>query len=1013
MKPERWQQIERLYHEALDRKPEERAAFLDASSGEDTALVHEVHSLLHQPSDDDSRLERPAWQCKEEAPVSRYAAGAELGAYRIEAPLGAGGMGEVFRARDTRLDRTVAIKVSQRRFTGRFRHEAQTVAALNHPNIVQIFELESDGSDDFIVMEFVPGRTLTQVLRDAPLSIEQALDYSCQIASALAAAHSAGIVHRDIKTGNVMVNDAGVVKVLDFGLAKMEHTEMASGGTHETETAPGTVFGTAAYMSPEQAQGRSMDARSDIFSTGSVLYEMFSGSRAFEGDSTLAVLSRVLHDTPRGIREVRPEVPQALERIVARAMEKDPGKRFASGAELAAQLAHYRRPARAALTSRAGILVFAMLITALSLSGWLYYRNWRARWIRDEALPGIRALIAKDDMLGAFDLTRTALRYAADDPQLKEYWSELSVAVNLASTPAGATVLYRPYGEAAVPWKPVGQTPLPNVPMSHAYMWVRVEKAGFEPVEFATFGGVLAGKNIPLSPAGGVPAGMVSIPSSHSWTGPDRTMELPSYFLDKFEVTNRQFKAFVDGGGYRDARNWRHTFRRQGRDAPFEEALPLLRDATGRPGPSGWELGAFPQNQGDLPVSGVSWYEAVAYCESLGKALPTVHHWRKAAGIGIVAEILRFSNFAGVGPARVGANTGVSALGAYDMAGNVKEWCWNPAGERRAILGGGWNEPRYMYSSEDAQDPLARAPAYGFRCALYPEQVPAQAFAPVGRPVRDYDTEKPVGNDLFEVFRRLYAYDKTPLDPKTDSADESSEYFRKERVSYSAAYAGERIPAILYLPRNERPPYQAVVWAPGGYAFGIRSIENAPIEYFKFLLRTGRAVLYPVYKGTFERRGQAAAGPNETRERTVQFVKDAFRSVDFLESRSEIRKAGVAYYGLSTGATLGTLILALEPRFKAGILIAGGMAGENVIPEVDLLNFAPRVLAPTLMLNGRYDFVYPPGSSQLPLFRLIGTPEGQKRLVQFDSGHMPPIRDVEREILDWLDRNLGPVEIRQ
>jgi len=318
-----------------------------------------------------------------------------------------------------------------------------------------------------------------------------------------------------------------------------------------------------------------------------------------------------------------------------------------------------------------------------------------------------------------------------------------------------------------------------------------------------------------------------------------------------------------------------------------------------------------------------------------------------------------------------------------------------------------------MYTEEDAQDPLARAPAYGFRCALYPEQVPAKAFAPVSRPVRDYATEKPVSNDVFEVFRRLYAYDKTPLDAKTDSADESSEDFRKERVSYSAAYAGERIPAILYLPRNARPPYQAVVWAPGGYAFLMRSIENTSTEYFKFLLRTGRAVLYPVYKGTFERRSEGAAGPNATRERTVQFVKDASRSVDFLESRPDIRTAGVAYYGLSSGATRGTLILALEPRFKAGILIGGGMAGDNVIPEVDLLNFAPRVLAPTLMLNGRYDFVYPPGTSQLPLFRLLGTPEGQKRHVQFDSGHMPPIQDVMREILDWLNRSLGPVEIRQ
>ena len=347
------------------------------------------------------------------------------------------------------------------------------------------------------------------------------------------------------------------------------------------------------------------------------------------------------------------------------------------------------------------------------------------------------------------------------------------------------------------------------------------------------------------------------------------------------------------------------------------------------------------------------------------------------------------------------------------MAGNVKEWCWNPAGERRAILGGGWNEPRYMYTTEDAQDPLARAPAYGFRCALYPEQVPAKAFAPVSRPVRDYATEKPVSNEVFEVFRRLYAYDKTPLDAKTESADESSEYFRKERVSYSAAYAGERIPAILYLPRNARPPYQAVVWAPGGYAFVMRSIESAPTEYFKFLLRAGRAVLYPVYKGTFERRIEGA-GRSERDARENGTVREGCVPLRGLSGEppgySEGRR-GVLRPEL--GGNPGNPDTRAGAPFQSRHSDRRRNGGDNVIPEVDLLNFAPRVLAPTLMLNGRYDFVYPPGASQLPLFRLLGTPEGQKRHVQFDSGHMPPIQDVMREILDWLDRNLGPVEIRQ
>jgi serine/threonine protein kinase/dienelactone hydrolase len=1013
MTPDRWRQVERLFHAAMERSPEIRGEFLAEASGDDGELLDEVQSLLEQHGDD-SRLERPVWEAGVERTQGRFTAGSRLGSYTIEAPLGAGGMGEVYRAHDARLNRTVAIKAAQRRFTGRFKSEAQAVAALNHPNIVQVYELHSDQGDDFIVMEFVPGPTVAELLRAGPLRIDQAVEYGMQVASALAAAHGAGMVHRDIKPANVIVNDAGVVKILDFGLAKVgpnagpRHASATAGA----QTDSGTVLGTAAYMSPEQAAGKAVDARSDIFSTGTLFYEMLTGIRAFSGDSTIEVLSKVFHEMPREIRELRPEVPRAIARIVRRCLEKDPALRYASGTEFAQALARCRRRAPAALTGRTGILIAAALIATAGLSGWVYYRNWRARWTRDEALPRIEKLIAKSDYSAAFELTRTALQYAPDDPQLNHFWSEISVPVNLASTPPGAKVLYKTYGEGSAAWQRAGETPLGNVRLTSHYIQIRLEKAGFEPVEFATFGGALPGQNIALLTAGSVPAGMVAVAARPSWTGQSNVMPLPDYFLDRFEVTNRQFKEFVDAGGYRDSKYWHHAFRRGGRDISFVEAAGFLRDGTGRPGPSGWELGQFPKDQPEFPVSGVSWFEAAAYCEFAGKALPTVHHWRKAAGFGIFSEILRYSNFSGAGPSRVGANTGISAQGAYDMAGNVKEWCWNSAGERRAILGGGWNEPRYMYTDEDAQDPFARGPSYGFRCALYGTQAAAESFAPVSRPARDYWTEKPAADNVFEVIRRMYAYDKSPLDAKTEPAVESSEYWRKERVSYSAAYGGERISALLYLPKNALPPYQAVLWAPGGYAFGMSSIDTAPTEYFTFLMRTGRAVLYPVYKGTYERRTEGAGGPNASRDRTIQFVKDASRSVDFLESRPDIRTGGVGYYGLSSGATLGTLILALEPRLTAGILVGGGLAGDKMAPEVDLFNFAPRVRASTLMLNGRYDFVYPSATSQQPLFRLLGTPARDKRHVQFDGGHMPPIQDVMREVLNWFDRYLGPVEAK-
>ena len=694
MSPDRWRKVERLYHAALERDPEVRVAFLAAASGGDQALLDEVRSLLEQQVTD-SRLDRPVWEAPRESSAARFAAGTQLGSYIIEAPLGAGGMGEVFRARDTRLNRTVAIKVSRQRFTGRSMREARAVAALNHPNIVQVYELESEDGDDLIVMEFVPGKTLAELLHATRLSLDQALEYANQIASALAAAHAAGVVHRDIKPGNIIVSDSGVVKILDFGLAKVAQNDVARDTpvTAGAQTGSGMVLGTAAYMSPEQAEGKAVDARSDIFSTGALFYEMLTGSRAFDGDSNLEVLSKVFRETPRGIRELRPEVPESIARMVGRCMEKDPTLRYPSGKDLAGELLLCRSAPRAGHRAGARRLIAAALIAAIGLSGWLYYRNWRARWTRDEALPRIRSLIAKGDYLAAFDLTHTALQYVPDDPQLKQHWSEMSLPINLTSTPPGAKVFYKPYGEAGAPWRLVGETPFANVRMPAFFVQIRLEKRGFQTAEFATHGVVLVGENIPLSIAGSVPAGMVAAPAQPSWLGPLDIMPLPDYFLDKFEVTNRQFEQFADAGGYRDSKYWRHPFRKDGRYISLEEAMTLLRDTTGRPGPSGWELGKFPKDQADFPVSGVSWFEAAAYCEFRGKTLPTVHHWRKVAGFSIFAEILRLSNFGGAGPAPVGTYTGMSGLGAYDMAGNVKEWCWNSAGERRAILGGGWNEP--------------------------------------------------------------------------------------------------------------------------------------------------------------------------------------------------------------------------------------------------------------------------------------------------------------------------------
>src|SRR5581483_5387647 len=261
-----------------------------------------------------------------------------LAHYRIESKLGEGGMGKVYRARDTRLNRFAAIKVLHAERTAdpgrrrRFVQEAQAASSLNHPNIVHIYDIDRDGDMDFIAMEYVSGKTLDSVAGKKGLPVQEAIRYAIQIADALAAAHAAGIVHRDIKPGNVMAAESGVIKVLDFGLAKLTERPDSSQGettvTMESETREGALLGTIAYMSPEQAQGKKVDARSDIFSFGLLLYEMLVGHRAFDGDSTHATLSAILREDPPPLNRTRNDIPRDLQRIVHRCLRKEPSRRF-------------------------------------------------------------------------------------------------------------------------------------------------------------------------------------------------------------------------------------------------------------------------------------------------------------------------------------------------------------------------------------------------------------------------------------------------------------------------------------------------------------------------------------------------------------------------------------------------------------------------------------------------------------------------------------------------------------
>src|SRR5262245_28281831 len=356
MKPERYQQVGQLYHAALELETDERASFLDGACGDDDELRREVESLLLAREQADGFIAgKVAGVVAEMAAQQRNPSliGRSISHYQVLSLLGAGGMGEVYLAQDTNLGRKVALKLLPPAFTRdqervrRFEREARSASALNHPNILTIYEVGVVGETHFIATEFIDGQTLRERLRGGRLELSEALDIGAQIANALSAAHEAGIVHRDIKPENVMVRRDRLVKVLDFGLAKLseqrlvEQSTVADGGIEDkakVSTATGVVMGTVSYMSPEQARGQKVDRRTDIFSLGVVIYEMIAGRRPFEGATMSDVIAALLTAEPPPLRQHCAVATAELERVVGKCLAKDREARYQSAEELLAEL---------------------------------------------------------------------------------------------------------------------------------------------------------------------------------------------------------------------------------------------------------------------------------------------------------------------------------------------------------------------------------------------------------------------------------------------------------------------------------------------------------------------------------------------------------------------------------------------------------------------------------------------------------------------------------------------------
>jgi len=947
------------------------------------------------------------------------------GQYRIDREIGAGGMATVYLAEDLRHHRRVAVKVLRPELASalgpeRFFREIEIVAALTHPHILPLHDSgEADGLL-YYVMPFIEGESLRERLRrQGRLDVGEASHLLREIVDALGEAHARGIVHRDVKPANVLLSGRHAL-VADFGVAKAV-SEVT--GKHKVTTV-GVALGTPRYMAPEQAAAEpGTDHRADLFAAGVIAYEMLTGESPFAAHSAQATFAALLTKEPLPIASVRPDIPVELSDIVMRCLAKDPSARWQTATALLEALESVLTPAtgvrpavrpRAAGAQRAlGPSLAVSGVAAAGIAIWLLgsFGDDQVAWARNEALPEIERYVEVGEWEAAHRLAERAEEVIPGDTRLAELRSTFSWRQSIETEPPGANVRRRDYAAGEEGWEELGATPMAEAATPFGASVFSLELEGFRPVELVvTAGGAIAWR---MDPEGSIPDDMVRVPG-FSFDVDGQALELGSFLIDRHEVTNREYQAFVDAGGYERPELWEHPIVASGRTLAWDEAMALFADRTGRRGPSTWEVGSFPEGEGDFPVGGVSWYEAAAYARFAGKELPTVHHWQQAFGASDQAYFIPVSNLEGTSVRSTTESMSLGRFGTYDMAGNVREWSFNASGDQRFILGGGWNDPYYLATDlMYAQPPLDRSATNGIRLAVHPESDGMDAArSPISRePPPDFLAIPPLADDVFEVYTRQFAYDPTPLEAVVDRADTAT-YWVRERITFDAAYGDERMVLYLYLPRDGTPPYQTIVYFPGSAALAQQSIDQWRTIHLDFALRSGRAVAFPVFKGTFERDSDLRITDDrptsQYRDHVIQWAKDLSRSIDYLETRSDLNTDDLGYYGFSWGGRLASIILAVEPRFDAAVLYVAGYNTERAYPEVDVVHYTPRVTIPVLMLNGRYDDVFPLGTHAMPMFERLGTPPEHKRHVVSDGGHFVPRTQLIAETLDWFDRYLGP-----
>ena len=655
----------------------------------------------------------------------------------------------------------------------------------------------------------------------------------------------------------------------------------------------------------------------------------------------------------------------------------------------------------------------------------------------DADIARLRQIVGEEKQTGfletskleAFLLARKLQASGTPASTLEPYWEQIAVTGEAKSSPDGVAISLKASMNDAQ-WIDIGMSGHPDVRFPRGQFFWRFEKAGyrtqiryqdsaflFSSLEYSFLAPRLD-KSIYLAdasepPIERVPKGL-NVPSAVNM-GMVPWKEVPSFRVARYEVTNKEYAEFVVDGGYQDPK----YFAELAEHETFAKAAQFV-DRTGRPGPAAWEVGTYPRGEADFPVGGISWYEAMAYARYRHASLPTIYHWTQAALPMFAWALASSSNLNSERAKPVESLTVPEPNGTYGMYGNVREWLINAWGDRRWILGGGWSDAKYMSATPFSLPPEDRAPMNGIRLFYFSEPYPSEFDQPFEASYNDYRAIKAVSDDTYAVIAEQYVDVGGPIHAEVVARKDEQEWVH-ETVRLNSDIAGEFFNVQLFLPKGSPGPLQVVTYFPESGVFWRKSDSGTHDLRHELMLldtipRGGRALVWPIYYGSFERYFGIYEMPPERRaqlqtELRVHWYADLKRTLDYLETRKDLDMSRLAWLGYSFGAGAALPLLALEKRFDAAILVAGGLGniGFSPMPQAaDPVNFISRIKVPVLMINGRNDFVFPLETSQQPLFDLLGTAPADKIKIVYDGDHNQiPSALVNRDIANWLDARLG------